>query len=516
MLINLKQNLIKHKKDFFSFIILITFSIMYMIYIYNNICINTGFENDNYKFLYWGISISLLFIISIIIILIKVKTVNSYILFIVLSTILGITFLIVAPQKNGSDEMQHFFKTYEVATGQFITDLNDEGKCIQKNVPKSFIELVNSKNEDGSIKIHDLPEKYELNLNMDEVTDRYGFAGTRGYSPVVYIPQALGMFIGLKLNLKPLIIANLARIFGFVAWMIMCAYAIKIIPFKKEFLLILALLPANLTSAVTLSADTILNGITLVLIAKVLQVYHIVDKINIKDYLVLLGSSIIIGQCKMAYLPIIFICLLIPVKKYGNKKKYFIGNGIIIFLTLLGTYIWMKLVAYEYYGIGQTNEQQQWILTYPAYYIIVMFRTIIEYFNNLFCGIAAGNNLYRARVQVPEFISLGLMACLIISLWIKESKINLKIWKKILVICIMGAMSLLVLTAMYISATTIVTGQIGTKIIEGLQGRYFIPIIILSVFLVNKKRIDIDEKNLYAVNIMLQFVVILHTMQTFI
>ena len=108
------------------------------------------------------------------------------------------------------------------------------------------------------------------------------------------------------------------------------------------------------------------------------------------------------------------------------------------------------------------------------------------------------------------------MLCLGISLFIKESKTEIKLWKKLFIICVMGGISLLVVTAMYVSATTIVTGQIGTRIIEGIQGRYFIPAIALSVMLFKKKVIDIDERYLYVVSIMLQFSVILHTLLTFI
>ena len=71
--------------------------------------------------------------------------------------------------------------------------------------------------------------------------------------------------------MNPFLIVNLARIFIFIVWMLVCAYAIKIMPTKKGFFLLLALLPSNLTSAVTLSADTMLNAFAMLLIAKVFE-----------------------------------------------------------------------------------------------------------------------------------------------------------------------------------------------------------------------------------------------------
>lgn len=492
------------------------FGLLYTVYIHSNISINNGFVYPQYNIIYWAVSIGLLLVlIGMIIYIITKKELKLHIVFIALAIIFGISYLIVAPIQNGSDEVAHFYRVFEVATGQLVTQTNENGKFIEKNLPTSMIELTDSENTDASIKIHDLPEKMQIELNKNEKTDKDANTGTSVYSPIVYAPQALGMAIGLKLNLSPLLIANLSRMFGFIVWVAICAYAIKLMPSKKEFFLILMLLPSSITSAVTLSADTILNAFSFLLIAKVLELTTRDEEVNIKDNLILIISSVIIGQCKMAYLPLIFICLLIPMNKYKNKKSYFISNAIIIICAFFGTWIWDKVAASTHYGTG-IGEQQLWILAHPINYIIVMFRTAVEYFNHIFFGIAAGNSLYQARVQVPDVISLGLLLCLGISLFIKESKVEIALWKKVFVICIMGGIALLVVTAMYVSATTIVTGQVGTKIIEGIQGRYFIPAIALCVMLFKRKSININEKYVYVATIMLQFAVILNTLLTFI
>ena len=518
----LMRNFIEKIKKTFTDNIVITslvcfaFGLIYIAYIHSNISIENGFQSLSYDIFYWVISIILLLILMCaIIFILRKKEIKQHLLFIGLATIFGIAYLIVAPIQNGSDEVAHFYRVFEVATGQFVTQTNDEGKFIQKDLPISMIDITNSENADASIKIHDLPQKAQIELNKENKIDKNANTATSVYSPIVYIPQAIGMYIGMQLNLNPLIVANFARIFGFIAWMLICSFAIKIMPDKKEFFVILMLLPSSITSAITLSADTILNAFSFLLIAKVFQLSVRQEKINIKDYIILIVSSIIIGQCKMAYLPLIFICLLIPMDKYKNKKRYFIDNAIIIISALLGTEIWNKIAASTHYGTG-LGEQHIWILTHPINYIIVMFRTAVEYFSHIFFGVAAGNSLYQARVQISVAISFGLMLCLGISLFIKQSKTEINTWRKFIIVGVMGAISLLVVTAMYISATTIVTGQVGTRIIEGLQGRYFIPVIAMCIMLFKKKVIDIEEKYLYVVTIMLQFSVILHTLLTFI
>lgn len=507
-----------NEKKIISFLILLTISALtYTIYIHSNISINNGFINKRYDVIFTLISISLMLIINICsIIIIKKNDIKVEKLFIILALIYGLYFLVVAPINNGSDEDKHFFRTFEVMTGQFVTEYQGDAKLLDKNVPSSFLKVIESNNIDGSIKMHNLREKFNIELNKKEIQDRIGKDGARGYSPIIYIPQSIGMSIGVLANMKPLIIINLSRIFGFLTWLIICAYAIKIMPYKKEYFLILALLPGNLTSAVTLSADTILNSTVFLMIAKIMQIIEKNENINIKDYFILLITSIIIGQCKMAYLPLIFSCLLIPMNKYKSKKDYIFGNVLIIGLSFLGTYIWLKAAAAQHYCLGEENLQEKWILNNPFKYVIIIFRTMIESFPQLFYGISAGNSMYLARVHVPDIISLGLMMCLIISLFLNENKSKINDLRRFFVLLLKLCIFLLIVTSMYISATVIIHKEIGTRIIEGLQGRYFIPILALSTVIFRKKLFNIQEKYLYILFMFLEYMVVLNVMATFI
>ena len=506
---------ITNNKNLITTFIFVIIGIIYSIYIHSNICINNGFLSIKYQIFYWILAIALIAILGVIVYkILSKKEIKAHILFLILATIFGICYLIIAPIYNGSDEVAHTYRVFEVATGHITTPQNEEGTYIEKDLPKSFLELSKSNNKDASIKIHDIPEKISIELNEEDKTNINANTGTSVYSPIIYLPQAIGMFIGFLLNLNPFLIVNLARIFIFIVWMLVCAYAIKIMPTKKGFFLLLALLPSNLTSAVTLSADTMLNAFAMLLIAKVFELMSREDNITKKDYSILLISSIIIGQCKMAYIPLIVLCLIIPSKRYKNKKQFAIGSSVIIILALIFSLLWSTESGKFYSSTGV--EQQAWILSNPINYIIVMFRTFVESFDTLFYGVAAGNSLYQTRVGVPSIISLGMMICLIMSLFVEKNETKIKIWKKVFTVGIMGCMALLVVTAMYVSATTILTGQVGTATILGLQGRYFIPIIMLSVFLVKNKYINMEEKYLYVPSMIFVYAVILHTLATFI
>ena len=78
--------------------------------------------------------------------------------------------------------------------------------------------------------ILDSVKKIELN-EVDKIYMQ--FPNTGVYSPVSYIPQTIAMRIGLWLNLKPISIYYLVRIFAFLCWFGMMILTFRFLPIKK-------------------------------------------------------------------------------------------------------------------------------------------------------------------------------------------------------------------------------------------------------------------------------------------
>ena len=138
---------ITNNKNLITTFIFVIIGIIYSIYIHSNICINNGFLSIKYQIFYWILAIALIAILGFIVYkILSKKEIKAHILFLILATIFGICYLIIAPIYNGSDEVAHTYRVFEVATGHITTPQNEEGTYIEKDLPKSFLELSKSNN----------------------------------------------------------------------------------------------------------------------------------------------------------------------------------------------------------------------------------------------------------------------------------------------------------------------------------------------------------------------------------
>ena len=96
-------------------------------------------------------------------------------------------------------------------------------------------------------------------VTLDDELDRPSvfapFAGTEGYTPVVYAPYIAGATIGRLLRLDFPEMLLLMRLLGLAAFTAVAAYAIAVTPIMKWPFVLIALLPVSLYNRSVLSAD---------------------------------------------------------------------------------------------------------------------------------------------------------------------------------------------------------------------------------------------------------------------
>ena len=321
------------------------------------------------------------------------------------------------------------------------------------------------------------------------------------YSPFQYIPQAIGVGIGKLLNLSIGITGFLGRITGFIFWLLLSTYSIKIVPNKKMFFTLLFLSPICIGYAITLSGDMMLNSITLLLVCYVYKLWCEKKVINKKDYAILMIASVVLSLCKVVYVPIVLIIFFIPKECFKNRKRYFINLLIIFLISCLFALTWMKCSNNYITGYYDSSQaQQQFIFSNPIQYIIIMIRTLFEYFNVYL--------IYNSQFKLSSFISIMLWVLVICALWGENDnrEVNLKSKLCFAAICIL--VIILIETALYIQFTATTVG-IGNKLVDGIQSRYFLPLLIMSGLIVTKKRIIISKDKLLLIMLIINIPIIL-------
>ncbi|MFZ4414836.1 MAG: DUF2142 domain-containing protein, partial [Bacteroidales bacterium] len=307
--------------------------------------------------------------------------------------------------------------------------------------------------------------------------------------------------IGKIFNAPPLILLYLARLFNLFAWIILIFWAIKIIPFYKWLFFILALMPMSVFQASSVSADVLTNGIAFLFIALVFELAFVpsksLRKIDLWGLIILL---ILLILSKYAYSLLIFLYFLIPVHKSGSIRKYILNAFplfIIAGLTLLIGSLFVKHIyesinpTLNYYwnlqGISNIHVdlQFQFIITHIGLY----FKTVMLSFweNKWFLFGSFIGNLGWLDTSLPQFyIIIAFSVLFLTALSEHHENLNISLKKKAVLLISLGSIIFVIFTLLYLSWTTV-----GKSLIEGMQGRYLIPVgpIFFTLFYNRKWKI---------------------------
>ena len=412
-------------------------------------------------------------------------------IFLMVAIPIGLMYLILIPVGQIPDEYSHFKRTYEITEGHLVSDIN--GRKLPSEIEKNFTLKSDSDNYKNVIK----------NIQKENSGERtkYNFANTYLYSFVNYIPQTIGTMIGKIFNAPILLQAYLARLFNFIFWIFLIYMAIKFIPFHKEFLILISLLPITIQEGVSLSPDALTYASVVLLISYTLYLKYKKEKVDRKSFVILSVLCTIISLCKIVYLPVCLILVIIPKEKFKSlKDKNIKIFSLAIFVVILNL-IWLK-VASDLLVVRNSNvipnEQKQFILSHPFGYLRVVIESIKQNYE-FYIYSMTGEMLQIFNVDLERFysnISICLMVLLIIINRLNDIIISKK--EKLIYLFINLSIVFLIFTSLYIQWT-----PVKNTTIEGVQGRYFLPILLLIplLFLNTKKRKKVykfDKINMYV------------------
>ena len=219
----------------------------------------------------------------------------------------------------------------------------------------------------------------ELNISEEKRDFSNEYNNTKLYSPLQYLPQAIGMSI-VDIFTDNIVILGLgARIFGLLFWIIVCTYCVKIIPNKKTFFMMLILLPIHICTASALSGDTVTNAMCLLFIALLYKNIYEKSKLSKKDKILFMISAIMVALCKIVYLPFVLLILLLGKDNFENKKDNIIFKILVIALSCIVGIAWFVIGSLTLSGNNSDSlEQVKFILQNPAKYVYIMMNTYLN------------------------------------------------------------------------------------------------------------------------------------------
>ncbi|MBE6161603.1 MAG: DUF2142 domain-containing protein [Firmicutes bacterium] len=441
----------------------------------NNIYVTRG-NNSIFKYI-----ITLLIIMHFIVFIVLKKMISKKMppekVFLVFGIMFGTLFMFFIPFGYTPDEANHFLRSYEISTGNLISikKENEVGNYLPTNIEKviSHYELQDAyKNE-----------KENLSIKFNNEKKFYNFANTSLYSFICYLPQSIGIMIGRLLKFPILITAYLGRILNFSLWIALIYLAIKKIPIGKNLILFISMLPMSLQEAVSLAPDAMTNCVSISLVSFVL--YHLYNKNEFDKKNMIIASilCIAISMLKIVYLPLCLLLILIPDSKFKSKKNKYFKICSLAMLVILLNLIWLKISSnflIEFMPGVDSGKQVMYILNHPYSYFSILFNTY-EYYSITYMFTMLGSNMEYLNVYVSQPCLL-IYFLFIIYAAMFDTNIVLEKKVKYLFSFVSVCIILLISTSLYVQWTSYMNPEI-----LGIQGRYFLPILLPLMLLFSRK-----------------------------
>lgn len=405
----------------------------------------------------------------------RLEIVFCYVVFVV-----GIVYMFILPPFVVPDEASHFVTAYAESSELIGVPAYNEKGDIFVTSEKMWGNVEEKRNVTKEL----YSQFFEGVLGKDEPKEQ--LIATR--QPLLqkhpgYIPQVLGISVAriMKMNSEQIMFAG--RFFALVWYVFVMFWAIKLMPIKKEMLFLVGILPITIQQVVSYNYDSFLLGICFFAIAYILNFIYTDREIKIYDWFIIIGIVISIASIKFVYLPLLGLALFIPKNKFKNGIRKIVSSLCIIFVAIFIT-LYTRLLDY-----GKTFAETTQNAVEPAkfsidycmnnpFQILGIFYRTIERQSSRFLSELLGASLGYLNINIPQILAILILILLLLSM-INESFAKSDIYKikwYLAFCCVIVFACLMVV--MFFDWT-----PFGNSQIEGIQGRYLLPILPLALLL---------------------------------
>ena len=397
--------------------------------------------------------------------------------FILIALAMGFILSMIMPINNQLDEKRHFLSAYNLS----YANINFNKPIINEGV-QSIPQRLNF--EKFNTYFH---KNYEPTFLEEYVIEDISNIPA-AYNPIQYLPSAIGIYIARLLGGSIADIYYAGRFFNLIGYIVLVAFTLKVLPYKRKSFYVIFLMPMLLALASVYSVDNIMVGVISLWIAYCLKLYEQKEKITGKQLFILLGIFTLIGTLKsMSYLPIALFIFIIPIRKIlKENKKYLVPIillGIVSVTINIGITLYLQSDQLSDPRVENTNAMQQieYIKEEPIEYIKILGKHI----KTTLTEFSALSYLNGPMFFGNDFNNIFLILLLFLFYTgITDDSKNLSKKTKWIAIITFFIVLSITSTLLYISYT-----PLQGKTIQGYQLRYIFPIISLIVICLSSEKI---------------------------
>jgi len=384
----------------------------------------------------------------------RIKNIQPEIAFVIICLIFGIGFLLATPIFQVPDETDHLLKSIHISKGELM--------------PEKSLVFVSS------------------------------------YPPVPYIASSSILFVGRLVNFHSLDIVYFARLANLLLYILIVYAAIKLTPVHKWVFFLMALMPMTLYEASSLSADSFTIAISFLLISAFLNFSFDEEKnqLNTQDILFLFFLGLMVALSKQIYIVLMLLFFSIPLYKFENRRHMFSLFLVISIPLLLIIGGWGFLIQGAYVPILPEisfHGQIFFMILHPIAFIQALLHSFLYYAQYYLVSFVGTFGWLDNRLDTPLppiLVYIYLTVLILVSL-IDNNEFNINLKQKLVYLMIFSLSFLSIFVLEYIA-----WNAVGGNIIEGIYGRYFIPIAPLFFLLFYNKKFKFNSNKIGIVLIL--------------
>jgi uncharacterized membrane protein len=404
----------------------------------------------------------------------------------------GLVFAVGMPPCQVADESTHFLRAYHVSEGHLFPEMVGEwGGGV---LPVSVHRLAKAF---GYLPFH--PERQAMHETYTrllatslEPDNRQPIKYVTGYySFVPYLPPACGIALARWAGAGPLGIFYAGRLANLALAVLLVYWAIRITPIFKLVLGTVALLPISVHQFASHSVDAPTIAAAL-LFSAVLFRLAVPRQGSASTGLIaaLLSVSAGLTLCKFPYAVLSLSYLGVPIKRLGGLRRY-LCVGLCLFLlmgSLSGALIQLRKYTPGYIthaSVGASMEKQtHFMRAHPIRYVEIMTATVAER-GTIWIDQLAILGWLDTPVN-PLAMQLFFLFVALVALGDRTGGITPPTGFKVAGLAAVVLSAGVILTCCYVSGN-----PLKAKLIEGLQGRYFVPFLPLLLLPLYNRLVEV-------------------------
>ncbi|MGN8741370.1 DUF2142 domain-containing protein [Collinsella sp. HCP3S3_B8] len=410
--------------------------------------------------------------------------------FLALLVSFSILFCFIFPPYTVPDEGHHFFSTYWLVDSlPFNGRVIDSDTFLVRDIDLSLYKGPLTSTTINSASFSSIFQNFSLFGNGKLIPfSEYSFS-VGSENVIAKIGSVIGLQIGLSLGLGAFPAFYMGRI-GSALFFCFCAFfAYRIAPRGKPVIVFVSLLPMTLHLAASYSYDSGIIAYSLILFACLMRGFFGEQRsVGYKEIIFYLVISAFLAPCKVIYSGLVLLGLFVPLSKFqdertGRYSKLILVLAVIVSVLALRIASMSRLVS-QPSGVTRGMDAAQYytlndIILHPRNSFLVFFRTL-DSLGDFYWETTLGYSLgwFQENLRFPAFymipyLLLGFICCLDS----EDEPSFLSPSCSILFIISFALAALGSIASMWLGWTFNYE-----KVIQGVQGRYFLPALPALLF----------------------------------